>query len=181
MIHAPLGLDSGSVLLRPYDLRWPGQFEQASGEIRRALGSAILDVQHVGSTAIPGLCAKPILDILVSIPNFEQGVELVPALNNLGYEFRPAEEIPDRHYFRRREGTRRTHHLSLAEPTSRYHTVTLAFRNALLRHPELAAEYAVLKQQLAAKYPTNRESYINGKSKFVERVLAAAGMGDGAA
>ena len=75
------------------------------------------------------MCAKPILDVLVSIRNFAAGADLVPKLGTLDYEFRPEEEIPDRHYFRRPPGGGvRTHHLSLAEPGSRYHRVTLAFR-----------------------------------------------------
>lgn len=180
MPHEPLGLDSGAVVVLPYDSRWPALFEQATEELRRTIGSEILEVHHVGSTAVPGLCAKPILDILVSIPGFERGVLLVPALEELGYRFRPDEEIPDRHYFCRRNGTRRTHHLSLAEPASRYHAVTLAFRDALRSHPELASRYAALKQQLATKFPTNREAYIDGKSKFVADVLARVGTRDGA-
>lgn len=167
-----LGLRSGEVVVVPYDPRWRELFDAASAELSAALGSSILAIHHVGSTAVPGLCAKPILDILVSIPAFQAGVLLVPALESLGYEFRPDEEIPDRHYFRRRTGTTRTHHLSLAEPESEYHRVTLAFRDALRRDPELAAAYAALKLDLARRFPLDRAAYIEGKSLFVSEVLA---------
>jgi GrpB-like predicted nucleotidyltransferase (UPF0157 family) len=136
-----------------------------------------LAVHHVGSTAVPGLCAKPILDLLVSVPHFDHAKQLVAPLQVLGYEFRPEEEIPDRHYFRRPPGGNiRTHHLSLAEPGSRHQRVTLAFRDALRRDAELAAGYARLKISLAQRYPLNRPAYIEGKSQFVREVLATIGQ-----
>ena len=173
----PLGLRSGTVTVVRHDARWAGLFTAAAQELTGALGPAILAVHHVGSTAIPGLCAKPILDLLVSIPDFEHGRDLVPRLAGLGYEFRPAEEIPDRHYFRRRRGDRRTHHLSLAEPASHHHRVTLAFRDALRADPGLAMEYGVLKLRLAERFPRDREAYIAGKTGFIARVLAGAHPG----
>ena len=170
-----LGLKRGQVTLVPYDPRWPGLFEEAASQLRTSLGSTILDVHHVGSTAVPGLCAKPILDILVSIRDFDAARQLVPQLAELGYEFRPDEEIPDRHYFRRPPGGEiRTHHLSLSEPESHHHRVTLAFRDALRRDPQLAAAYARLKLELAQRFPFDRPAYIEGKSQFVRDVLASS-------
>jgi hypothetical protein len=83
-----LGLESGTVEVVPYDPRWVTLFRQAELELRQSLGEAISDVHHVGSTSVPGLCAKPILDMLVSISDFERGVSLVPTLERLGYEHR---------------------------------------------------------------------------------------------
>ncbi len=171
-----LGLERGTVVLVQHDPRWSTLFARASDELHAALGSSILAVHHVGSTAVPGLCAKPILDVLVSIPAFARGADLVPQLAALGYEFRPAEEIPDRHYFRRRNGTIRSHHLSLAEPKSRHHRVTLAFRDALRADPRLAQAYADLKQELAAQFPRDRAAYIEAKSGFISGVLAKEGL-----
>jgi GrpB-like predicted nucleotidyltransferase (UPF0157 family) len=170
----PLGLARGTVSVVPYDPRWPALFAVAAREIRDTLGPAALSVDHVGSTAVPGLCAKPVLDILVTIPDFAQGLELVQPLAGLGYEFRPGEEIPDRHYFRRRRGEVRTHHLSLAEPTSHHRRVTLAFRDALRADPHLAREYAALKLELARRFPRDRDAYLDGKAAFVARVVRAA-------
>jgi GrpB-like predicted nucleotidyltransferase (UPF0157 family) len=172
----PLGLASGTVVVVPYDPRWVDEFVKASLELRAALGSSITAVHHVGSTAVPGLCAKPILDLLVGVPNLEQSLSLVPRLGDLGYEFRRDEEIPERHYFRRRRGTIRTHHLSLAESTSRHYRVTLAFRDALRANTGKAREYCDLKLRLAREFPRDREKYIEGKSRFVAEVLAAAGF-----
>ena len=150
----------------------------ASGELQDAVGGSILAVHHVGSTAVLGLCAKPVLDILVSVADFERSLELVPHLEKLGYEFRPQEEIPDRHYFRRRRGTAGTHHLSLAEPTSRYHTVTLAFRDALRANAATAKRYGEIKLDLARRFPRDREAYIQGKSAFVAHVLGELARDD---
>ena len=177
-MRAALGLESGTVVVVPYDSRWVQLFEEAAAEVRAAIGANIIDVHHVGSTAVPGLAAKPIIDMLVSIPDFERGRELVPALAQLGYEFRPQEEIPDRHYFRRRHGTIRTHHLSLAEPDSHHYRATIAFRDALRSDPALAHEYAALKLGLSDRFPRDRIAYLDGKTAFVHRVLAAVGHSD---
>lgn len=167
-----IGLASGTVTVVPYDPRWVDEFNAASQEIHDTIGSKVIAVHHVGSTAVPGLCAKPILDILVSVADFTKALESVPELATLGYEFRPNEEIPDRHYFRRRRSNHRTHHLSLAEPSSHYHTVTLAFRDALRASVDDARRYCELKLDLARRFPCDREAYIAGKSDFVAAILA---------
>lgn len=167
-----LGLESGAVVVVDYDPRWTDEFTGAARELYASIGPAILGVHHVGSTAVPGLCAKPVLDILVSVPDLNASLKLVPALEGIGYEFRPDEEIPDRHYFRRRRGLSRTHHLSLAEPTSRYSRVTVGFRDALRADSDLAAAYCSLKRDLAKRFPRDRSAYIDGKSEFIAYVLA---------
>ncbi len=172
MRNESLGLPSGVVTLVPHDPRWAVLFDDAAGELRTMLDSAILEVHHVGSTAVPGLCAKPILDLLVTIPDFDRGRALISPLAMLGYEFRPHEEIPDRHYFRRRREGMHTHHLSLAEVTSHHHRATLAFRDALRRDSEVAASYAALKRELAKQFSWDRGAYIAGKTDFISRVLA---------
>jgi GrpB-like predicted nucleotidyltransferase (UPF0157 family) len=172
----PLGLESGTVTVVPYDERWVRLFEEAADELRNALGPRITNIHHVGSTAVSGLAAKPVLDILVTIPDFERARGLAPLLANLGYEYRPQEEIPDRHYFRRLRGTTRTHHLSLAESTSHYHRATIAFRDALRRDHTLADAYAALKHELAAQFPRDRQSYLEGKTAFVQSVLAVIAL-----
>lgn len=172
-----LGLKRGEVVVVPYDPRWPVLFDEAAAELADALGPAAIAIHHVGSTSIPGLCAKPILDVLVSVADFAAAIDLVPKLEKLAYEFRPEEDIPDRHYFRRPPGGKvRTHHLSLAEPSSRHHRVTLAFRDALRRDARLADAYARLKLELAARFAYDRAAYIDGKSQFVGDVLAAEGL-----
>jgi GrpB-like predicted nucleotidyltransferase (UPF0157 family) len=170
-ISEALGLEHGTVRVVPHDERWPVLFDQASAELKAALGSAILGVHHVGSTSVRGLCAKPILDMLATIPSLSGATAIVPALHELGYTQADDDDISDRLFFSRRRGTARTHHLSLAEPTSHYYAVTLAFRDALRRDPQLASAYGTLKQRLALQFPTDRASYLNGKTHFVLSAL----------
>lgn len=172
----PLGLPSGRVVVVPYDPRWPSLFEISAKELRSVLGGSALEIHHVGSTAIAGMSAKPILDVLVTIRSFEGGRLLMEPLGRLGYEYRPDEDIPDRHYFRRGPASGRTHHLSLAEGDSRHAMATLAFRDALRTDADLARAYEQLKLDLARRYPGDREAYLEGKSEFVRRVLEGRGL-----
>jgi GrpB-like predicted nucleotidyltransferase (UPF0157 family) len=173
----PLGLKRGQAIVVPWDDRWPALFDVAAKGLTDSLGDSIIAVHHVGSTSVPGLCAKPILDILVSIADIESVPPLLPRLERLGYEFRPDEEIPDRRYFRRPPGGDiRTHHLSFAEPSSRHYRVTIAFRDALRGSAALASEYARLKEGLAKKFPRDRAAYIEGKTEFVMGVLKGCGV-----
>jgi GrpB-like predicted nucleotidyltransferase (UPF0157 family) len=171
-----LGLRRGVVEVVPYDPRWPTIFDDTAADLRSVLDNSILAIHHVGSTSVPNLCAKPVLDVLVSVPDFDEALQLVPRIERLGYVFRRDEEIEDRHYFRRGHDTARTHHLSLATPTSRHYIDTLAFRDALRSDAQLASQYANLKLELAARFPRDRESYISGKTTFVMGVLRTVGL-----
>ncbi|MFQ5551719.1 MAG: GrpB family protein [Gemmatimonadales bacterium] len=170
-----LGLPSGHATVVPYDDRWAALFQEAAAELRRTLGDRILEIEHVGGTSVPGLAAKPILDILIGVPDLQRALHLVPDLQRVRYEYRPDEEIPDRHFFRRRTADLRTHHLSLAEPTSRHYRITLVFRDALRADADLAQEYGALKLALAERFPRDREAYSKGKTDFVMRVLRSHG------
>ena len=157
--------------------RWVDLFEEARAELISRLGSSILSVHHVGSTSVPRLCAKPILDLLVLVQDFDEAVQLAPKLESLGYEFRPDEDVPDRHFFRRPPGGEvRTHHLSLSERGSKNERMTISFRDALRRDPDLAASYGHLKLELARRFPLDRPAYIERKSEFVSKVLAREGL-----
>jgi len=171
-----VGMKTGAgVVVRPYDPSWPGEFERVRDELTQALPPWIISVHHVGSTSVPGLDAKPIIDIMVAAPNLAEALELVPILETLGFEYRPNDDLPDRHYLPRSVGDLRMHHLSLAEPGSRYFRSTMLFRDALAADAELAGEYAALKHRLAAEVGAVRLAYLNGKSAFVQRVLADHG------
>ena len=167
-----LGLGSGAVTVVPWDPRWRDEFVQAAAALHDTLGASILAVHHVGSTAVPGLCAKPVLDVLVSVSSLERSLELAPRLAALGYEHRPGDAIAGRHFFRRMRDGARTHHLSLAEPTSRFHRVTLAFRDALRADPAEAERYAGLKLELARRFARDRTAYVEGKAGYISAVLA---------
>ncbi|MEQ9400636.1 MAG: GrpB family protein [Longimicrobiales bacterium] len=167
----------GTVIeIRTYDARWPREFERVRAELTAALPRGVLAIHHVGSTSVPGLAAKPILDVLVGVPSFSPALrELRPALEGLGFTYRPDDDLPDRHYFPRTVAGLRRHHLSLAEPASRHYRNTLVFRDALRDDPALARRYEALKRHLAATVGTDRLAYLDGKTAFVHEVLDAYG------
>lgn len=164
-----LGLPRDRVMLRTYTEAWAQLFHLEKEQIIALLGDRILDIRHVGSTSIPGMPAKPILDIGIAVFNYEKAFDCVPLMERLGYEHRGEFGIPRRHYFVK--GDPSTHHVHMNEITSRDWQYQIYFRNALIYSPVLAREYAALKIMLAEKFPGDRESYLSGKDDFISRVL----------
>ena len=171
MTHADdrLGLPDGVIELAPASSEWGRLYEEEAARIRSALGELILDIQHVGSTAIPGIAAKPILDIDVGVPSFEEGERAIEPLEAQGYTYRGEHGIPGRHYFVK--GNPRTHHLHMYGIDHALFGEQAAFRDALRADPVLAREYERLKQDLARRFRTDRVAYTDGKTKFVYDVL----------
>jgi GrpB-like predicted nucleotidyltransferase (UPF0157 family) len=168
-----LGLEAGVVKLVPYTVEWQRLFEKEKALLQTAVGDSVLDIQHVGSTAIPGMVAKPILDIGIAVTDFEEARTLVAPIGGLGYQYRGEFGIPRRHYFVK--GNPRTHHIHMVEISSRDWKNQLFFRDTLIQRPELAQEYVHLKNDLARRYAADRDAYLEGKAPFIERVLAMAG------
>lgn len=167
-----LGLEPGLVKLAPYQAEWPRLFEAEKKELQGAIGQYVLDIQHVGSTSIPGIPAKPILDIGIAVSNFEEATICIAPLEQLGYVYRGENGIPRRHYFRK--GAPRTHHLHMNEITSPDWENQILFRDYLRQHPQVAQEYAALKTRLARQYDRDREQYLIEKAPFIEEVLRLA-------
>ena len=160
-----IGLEKGVVRLSAYHLEWPALFEQARKHLARALGDSVLDIQHVGSTSIPGMSAKPIIDIGIAVRNFEEAIECIEPMESLGYTYRGENGIPRRHYFVR--GNPCTHHIHMLEPQSKDWTNLVVFRDYLRDNASAAQEYQNLKRDLAARHPTNRLAYTDGKAAFI--------------
>ena len=159
-----------------YDPRWPGQFEEEKARILAAVGPRILAVEHIGSTAVPGLAAKPIIDILAGIRHLEDAMECVAPLAAIGYDYVPEfeAELPDRRYFWKGLREAHTHHVHLVEIGGTFWRRHLAFRDYLRTHPEDARRYAVLKRDLAAKFGADREGYTDAKTAFIRMIEATA-------
>jgi GrpB-like predicted nucleotidyltransferase (UPF0157 family) len=170
-----LGLERGVVRLLPYQPSWPECFQLEASRLGDALDARVGFIEHMGSTAIPGLAAKPIIDFMASVADFDAAENLIPDIETLGYEYREADDIPDRYFFvgRRNDGMT-TYHLSLAQSDSAYWTAHLLFRDFLRANPGLAQEYAELKRELAAKHQHDRLAYMRAKRPFVKRVLRLA-------
>ena len=160
------------VLLAAYDPTWPARFAEERTRVADALGALPACVEHIGSTAVPGLVAKPVIDILVGRPPATPLAPYVDALRRVGYEYRGENGIPGRHYFRR--GVPRAYHLHLVEVDGELWRRHLRFRDLLREDPALAAEYAALKQALAREHSADRAAYTEAKGPFVARVLRAA-------
>jgi GrpB-like predicted nucleotidyltransferase (UPF0157 family) len=168
----PLGLESKTVRVVPYDDRWPGLFTAEAARIAGAVaafGLPLLTLEHVGSTAVSGLAAKPILDIAAG-----HGLEAalsayVAVFESLGYVYRGNGGLPGREFFRR--GEPRSHHLHLVERDGIHWRRYLRFRDILRADAAVRDSYAALKHSLALQHPRDREAYILGKTDFVEAVL----------
>jgi len=170
-----LGLQRGIVKLVPYDPEWAKLFQAEKVRIEEELGDQALGVEHIGSTAIPGMDAKPILDLMVAVPQIEDYRLYVPALERLGYQFRRDMRDDQQHVlFVKGPEENRTHYLKLTTlNTDFWHEHTL-FRDYLIRHPERAREYRRLKHELLEKYGGLREKYTDDKAAFIRETLILA-------
>jgi len=162
----------------PYDPRWPGEFEAERGRVDAALGSLALRVEHNGSTAVPGLAAKPIIDIQISVARLHPIDAYAGPLASLGYVHVCHEDDARCPFFHRPRDWPHTHHVHVVEAGGPEERRTLAFRDYLRAHPAAAREYDGLKRRLAAllggRDADSREAYAVAKSAFVERILTLA-------
>lgn len=164
----------------PYDPAWPASFEAEAAELRRLLPSELVGrIEHFGSTAVPGLAAKPIIDMMVEVPSLAVVAQrIAPILTPLGYEFfwRDAERglpgIAYAWFIKRDAEGHRTHHIHCLEARSS-EWERLLFRDYLRAHPEAAREYDALKRSIAEKHPDDRVAYSKAKTGFVRRVMDA--------
>ncbi|MBA2653936.1 MAG: GNAT family N-acetyltransferase [Gammaproteobacteria bacterium] len=162
-----------------YDSKWPMEADLEISQLREVLPLAkVIDIQHIGSTAIPGMAAKPILDIQIAVASLEEmKIIAIPALQKLGYEYWYENPDPERLFFVKGMppfGEKRTHHVHIVEPTSKHWRGKINFRDYLIACPEIAKEYQALKTQLAKQYTCDREEYTNAKGEFVNRILKLA-------
>ena len=148
------------------------EFAAEAERIERACAGLPIRLEHVGSTSIPGLAAKPVIDILAGRPGNVPGKSYVAAFTQLGYEHKGAFGIPGRNYFRR--GVPRTHHVHMVNWSSDLWHDHVLFRDYLRAHPETAAAYERLKRELAATHGPDRGAYTDAKTPFIESVVERA-------
>ena len=161
-----------AVLLSPYSPLWPAIFDVEARDLAALMDGAVR-IEHIGSTAVPGLGAKPIVDIMVGAPDLAFIDARIPALQARGYRYVPEFEraMPDRRYFTRSDGQPGNFHLHAVALDSPFWRSHLAFRDALRADPALAASYWKLKQRLAARHPNDRAAYADGQGAFIHEVL----------
>jgi GrpB-like predicted nucleotidyltransferase (UPF0157 family) len=169
------------VSIVPYDPAWPRMFEEEKQHLLASLPRDLIRrIEHFGSTAVPGLCAKPIVDMLVEVGSLEETrARVAPLLEAEGYDYfwRPThgDDVPPFYawFIKRNTAGIRTHHIHMVERDFE-HWDRLLFRDYLIENPETAREYEALKMTLARDFPNDREAYTNGKTEFVVRFTEAA-------
>ncbi|WP_092180242.1 GrpB family protein [Devosia sp. YR412] len=163
-----LGLRQGMVELVPHNPSWTDAYDLEASEIRHVLGSRFIEIEHIGSTAIAGIRAKPILDIMVGIEDFSSGPLLEPMLAKLGYDYARNAGVPHDHVFGK--GEERTHLVHVVEFDGAVWHHNLRFRDALRSDPTLAARYEDLKVRLSGQFQNNRAAYTAAKREFIDLV-----------
>ena len=169
------------VELVAYDPGWPARFEAEADRLRAALAGldvGPLHLEHFGSTAVPGLAAKPIIDIMLVALDPSRWPGLIEPIRSLGYVYWADNPRRDQMFFVKGMPPfepRRTHHVHVRTPDDA--RPALVFCEYLRRHPDAAARYARLKRELEARHPTDREAYTAGKAEFVAEIVREAGTG----
>jgi GrpB-like predicted nucleotidyltransferase (UPF0157 family) len=166
------------MLVVPYNPEWPAAFARERDRLAAALGATALRIEHNGSTAVPGLAAKPVIDIQISVPRLQPMDAYAPALERIGYVHVPHDDDGFAPFFHRPAAWPHTHHVHVVEAGGEEERKTLAFRDYLRAHPDAARDYAALKARLAREFSgddfASREGYAAAKTAFVEGILAAA-------
>jgi GrpB-like predicted nucleotidyltransferase (UPF0157 family) len=167
-----------SLEIVPYDRLWPDQFEAEARRVGAALGEGALRVDHVGSTAVPGLAAKPVIDLQVSVPALEPMDTYRRPLAQLGYTHVPHPDDAVYPFFHRPTGWPHTHHIHVCCTGSEEERRHLAFRDYLRDHDELSREYERVKRRLATQFSAetfeSRNAYAEAKSGFIEPLIQRA-------
>jgi GrpB-like predicted nucleotidyltransferase (UPF0157 family) len=159
--------------LVPYQPSWKEKFETEKTKLLEFFGDKAIAIEHIGSTSIPGLSAKPIIDIAVLIEKRENGDSFIKPLEESGYSYDKLNSSGERHLFRKENPTE--FHLSIAyKDKGGFWDRQILFRDYLRNHTNFRDEYLKLKENLLQDDPTGKDSYISGKSEFVNKVLKLA-------
>lgn len=167
-------MSQASIILEEYDASWPSKFEEEKERLMAVAGEWHCgSVEHVGSTAVPGMVAKPVIDIMFGVKSLEESKSAIEALVSYGYEYWPykAEVM---HWFCKPSDAFRTHHLHLIPFENLLWKERIQFRDLLRTNDKLALKYAKLKRELATTYKEDREVYTEKKWPFIQRALQGA-------
>ena len=172
-----LGLQRGIVKLVPHNTEWARLFVEEKARLNAALGDKALDIQHMGSTSVPGLVAKPILDIAVAVADLPTVTECVPLLEALGYTYFGDRYEKGDYFFAKGSEQSRTHYIHMAEHFSSEWATMLRFRDYLIANPAARQKYSDLKCRLYQQYTSDRKAYTDGKEAFIQSLLREASGG----
>jgi len=162
-----------AIFIAGYDADWPARFAELGRRLRRALGPVALRIDHIGSTSVPGLAAKPVIDVQVSVASLEPVAPFRDPLQDIGFVYRPGNPELTKRYFRESPGQPRTH-IHVRRAGSFSEQFPLLFRDFLRTRPDAAAEYEAVKRRLAARYPHDRHAYTGAKTQIVWDIIQQA-------
>ncbi|MEJ2545656.1 MAG: GrpB family protein [Calditrichaceae bacterium] len=164
------------IIIVDYNPEWIILFEDEKHRLIDALKDNIISVEHIGSTAVPGLSAKPVIDIALGIDYFDQSKKLIPLIKKLGYHYVPEFEsiLPERRFFWKGTDKVHTYHIHMTETTNPLWINPIIFRDYLEQNPDAMHKYDELKRKLADQCSNDIQKYINGKTEFIESVLEKA-------
>lgn len=165
------GLGRKKVRLLSYSPEWKKLYKKEEKLLRSAIGEYVLDIQHVGSTSIPGCKAKPIIDIAVGVKSLKAGEKCIKPLERLGYEYKHAAGIKGRHFFAKGSEMYRTHYIHIEKINGKLWKNHILFRDYLCSHKAVVKEYNKLKEKLAKKYKDDRDTYTIKKEPFMKKVM----------
>ena len=160
-----------------YNSQWSILFEKEKCLVLSVIGQYVVGIEHIGSTAVAGLGAKPIIDIMIAVYSLSEADKCIEALERVGYKYVSEHEVsmPERRYFNKGKPPKEQHyHIHMVDVTSDFWKRHLLFRDYLRKHPEIAHEYFKMKKRLAAEYGSDREGYTGAKTSFIEKVVAKA-------
>ncbi len=158
----------------PYDPNWIQLFETEKVLLQNLIGGWVIGgIEHVGSTAVPGLASKPVIDIMIGVKSLEEAKAVIKTLEQLEYCYYPY-KADEMHWFCKPSPYKRTHHLHIVEYNSSTWKKRIAFRDYLKKHPDAKAEYQDLKIKLADFYKDDREAYTEAKSELINRIIEKA-------
>lgn len=167
-----VGLERGTVRLISYSPAWHTLFEREKKTLLIALQGIVLRIEHIGSTSIPDMEAKPIIDMAAAIPSLDIVQNCIEPLAAVGYEYKGEYGLPGRHFFTK--GSPHTHYLHVVMKSSDHWNAWLTFRDYVTANKQVAAEYSALKRDLAKAYQSDREAYTKAKSEFINMIVARA-------
>lgn len=169
-----VGLARGRVELEPHKGEWKREYKKEVKRLKSLLGVEASRFEHIGSTAIKEIKAKPIIDMILVVDNLNHTDSIISELENNGYELRPNDHVKGRTLLAKGPRSERTHYLSITESNSEFYQRTTAFRDYLNNHSREREGYNQLKQRLASQHSENRDQYTEKKSDFIERTTKKA-------
>lgn len=169
-----MGLKRGIVVLEDYNDKWKDEYLKEKKLLESVLKDKIIGIEHVGSTSIPGLKSKPIIDICVIVKSLDDVEVFKELLEPYDYHFRGHQGVIDRYFFAKGDEDNRTHYLHLEEKDSDSYQNHILFRDYLINHPSYIKKYEEIKESLANSYSDNREEYTKGKTEFIKNVIELA-------